>query len=176
MLLCRLALGGAQLLTPEGDTGGFMSFQTLGSCFINLQYFSIGTHVGCWLSQATVTLLQGHGVGFAGCIAVPARLTQSFFRTPSNSYQLMYSPARLWISRPFKAFCSGPNRPYLPGFLVGICVLFYCCLLVVFPVPTAVRLLLRGAALLLTPASFFFVLAEVFVCSQLRTDLGVGLV
>lgn len=99
---CHLALHGAQLLTPEGDTGGFTSFFTLGSCFINLQCFSIGTHIGGWLSRATVALLQGQGVGFAGHIAVPARLMQSPFGTLSDSYQLTYSPTGLWVSRSFK--------------------------------------------------------------------------
>lgn len=63
MLLCHIALGGTQLLPPKGDTGRFTSFQTLGFCFINLQYFSVGTHIGSWLSWDTVALLQGQGGG-----------------------------------------------------------------------------------------------------------------
>lgn len=99
MLLCRLALGGAQLLSPEGDAGRFTSFHTLGSCFINLRYFSVGSRVSALRKPATVALLQGQGVGFAGCIVVPARLAQSLFGALSDSYQLTYSPTGLWISR-----------------------------------------------------------------------------
>lgn len=68
-----------------------MSFQTVGTCFINLQYFGIGTHVGGWCCQCAVALLQGQGERFAGFIAVPARLVQSLLRTPNDSYRLTYS-------------------------------------------------------------------------------------
>lgn len=57
-----------------------MSFQPLESCFINLRYFGIGTHVGGWCCQCTVALLQWQGGRFAGFVAVPARFVQSLFK------------------------------------------------------------------------------------------------
>jgi len=180
MLLCRLALGEAQLITPEGDTGGFTAFQTLGSCFIDLRYFSVGPHIGGWCSQATVALRQGQSVGFAGCLGCSSQV-HAVPLWDSTAISRRIIPQGSGFLGLVNNFIQSPeariSQAFFEGFLFDFIVVYWVWFFF-FPVLTAVRL--QAPAESGSPASHscisLFVPAQAFVCSQLCTDLGTGLV